>query len=69
MPVQRLPRYILLLSEILKFTPTYHIHYQLLLSVVNEMKIITSVINEKKRKEEIKIRGRKLINFLYPLLF
>ena len=51
-PVQRVPRYVLLLREVLKFTPEGHPDRQQCQRAHEEMEKVTSFINEKKREYE-----------------
>lgn len=52
MPIQRIPRYRLLLEEVIKYTPEEHIDYKDLCSALNLIKEIASFINERKRESE-----------------
>ncbi len=45
MPVQRLPRYTLLLSEIKKNTPTDHSDFNLITSAIDEMQKVTCIVD------------------------
>jgi hypothetical protein len=47
-PVQRIPRYILLLQELIKLTPTYHRDYHLLKEAIDKLVETTENINKKK---------------------
>lgn len=49
LPIQRIPRYKMLLSEILCNTPEDHVEYSSLQKAVNEIEKIASYINEQKR--------------------
>eukprot|EP00727_Mastigamoeba_balamuthi_P004155 m51a1_g13737 putative domain containing protein (1263) ;mRNA; r:156087-161140 len=51
-PVQRVPRYILLLADLLKHTPAEHPDYANLQKAVAEMKSTGEYINERKRDAE-----------------
>eukprot|EP00041_Stephanoeca_diplocostata_P037736 m.1441789 g.1441789 ORF g.1441789 m.1441789 type:complete len:80 (+) comp25095_c0_seq4:2359-2598(+) len=54
-PIQRIPRYILLLSDLMKHTHETHPDHQLLAQCVVSMKAIARHINEsKKRSEEVR---------------
>ncbi|EDR28796.1 FYVE, RhoGEF and PH domain-containing protein, putative [Entamoeba dispar SAW760] len=46
MPVQRLPRYNLLLTDLLKNTPTNHCDYQNIIKALEVMKEVTTKVNE-----------------------
>ncbi|GAM28426.1 hypothetical protein SAMD00019534_116020 [Acytostelium subglobosum LB1] len=52
MPVQRLPRYVLLLNELLKNTPPGHRNVKILEFCINGIKSVTQFINEAKRDDE-----------------
>eukprot|EP01080_Neovahlkampfia_damariscottae_P010376 gene10376-2905_t len=52
LPVQRLPRYILLLRELIKNTDKSHVDYQNLISAKLKIEQVTKEINEKKRQHE-----------------
>lgn len=53
-PIQRIPRYILLLTDLMKHTHETHPDHQLLAQCVVSMKAIARHINEsKKRSEEV----------------
>lgn len=49
-PVQRIPRYVLLLREVLKFTPETHADYSQCKEAFAEMEKVAGLINEKKRE-------------------
>eukprot|EP01094_Clydonella_sp_ATCC50884_P001575 TRINITY_DN1118_c0_g1_i1.p1 TRINITY_DN1118_c0_g1~~TRINITY_DN1118_c0_g1_i1.p1 ORF type:complete len:1050 (+),score=372.95 TRINITY_DN1118_c0_g1_i1:256-3405(+) len=52
MPVQRIPRYVLLLKEILKYTDADHGDYDSLRNAVEQMEEVATYVNEKKREAE-----------------
>jgi hypothetical protein len=52
LPVQRIPRYKLLLSELIKRTPEDHIDYANLTAAEKEVAKVANEVNEKKRKDE-----------------
>lgn len=52
LPVQRLPRYELLLRDIIKSTPEYHKDFNSLLQASKSVNEMTTVINESKRAME-----------------
>jgi len=63
MPVQRIPRYNLLLKELLKNTSQYHRDYETLVKALDAMKEIASYVNDKIKELEsvnhmINIAGR-----------
>lgn len=49
LPIQRIPRYILLVSEMIKWTPSTHVDYQFLLESKKRLEITGNEINQKKR--------------------
>jgi hypothetical protein len=51
-PVQRVPRYVLLLKELRRHTGPSHSHYSSLISALNKIQVIASFINEGKRQAE-----------------
>jgi len=51
-PVQRLPRYALLLKELIKYTPAEHQDYDQLNVALNKIKDITEFVNTNKKKAE-----------------
>lgn len=53
-PIQRLPRYILLLQQLLKNTDTNHIDYQNLDKAKKKLEKFLSLINEEKKQKETK---------------
>jgi len=56
MPVQRIPRYILLLTEIYKHTPSTHPDYAKLGQALTKVKEVAVHINEAKREAELELR-------------
>ncbi|GAM27408.1 hypothetical protein SAMD00019534_105840 [Acytostelium subglobosum LB1] len=52
MPVQRVPRYSLLLSDLVKHTWTDHPDYKTLVDATERMKAVATFLNEKKREGE-----------------
>jgi len=52
MPVQRLPRYVLLINELLKATPKDSSDYEKLNGALEMMKKLTKSVNEKKSEQE-----------------
>ena len=62
MPVQRLPRYEMLLKQLLEFTPSSHIDYSEIFSALERIKGITFEINRLKRKDISERRIRELQN-------
>eukprot|EP00158_Paraphelidium_tribonemae_P006515 Partr_v1_DN27863_c0_g1_i1_m22540 putative FYVE, RhoGEF and PH domain containing len=51
-PIQRIPRYILLLKELLKHTTKAHPDYANLLLAISRLQAIGEIINERKRESE-----------------
>jgi len=60
MPVQRLPRYELLLRELRKFTPSFHPDSEAIDEALAKMKVVNAKINEMKRDEETKQKWLKI---------
>lgn len=54
MPVQRLPRYELLLKNLADLTPSTHVDHQNLVAAYNEVRKVNEYINERKKKDEAK---------------
>jgi len=52
MPIQRLPRYVLLLQELVNHTRTDHPDYQNLKSALDKMQDVADYVNDKKRMAE-----------------
>lgn len=52
LPIQRVPRYILLVQELLKYTPPEHIDYNDLVAALVSLRDIADLINESKRDAE-----------------
>jgi len=46
LPVQRIPRYVLLLTDLLRNTPEEHVDYQAISSALNIMKVVADHIDE-----------------------
>eukprot|EP00127_Corallochytrium_limacisporum_P000983 Clim_evm67s33 gene=Clim_evmTU67s33 len=51
-PVQRIPRYLLLLEQIRKYTPRWHPDFQLLSVALLDIRKLASIVNERKRMAE-----------------
>jgi hypothetical protein len=56
MPIQRLPRYELLLSDLLKYTEENNADYNHIKQSLNKVKETTSFLNNLKRAEDSKLR-------------
>jgi hypothetical protein len=52
LPVQRIPRYVLLLQDLFKSTPESHGDYQNLKKALEKMQSVAEYVNEKKREAE-----------------
>lgn len=52
MPIQRLPRYVMLLSDLFKNTPESHIDYERLIVALKKVEGVASYVNTKKREAE-----------------
>ena len=69
MPIQRIPRYVLLLRELNKFTPEGHVDRDDLLRVSGIIASIANHINETKRQREALLRMAELDrNIIMPAL-
>jgi len=68
MPVQRIPRYVLLLQEILKRTRNDHVDYELLTSALQKIQEIAEVINSRQEDWERFNNLVHLYNSLQPKL-
>lgn len=55
-PIQRIPRYVLLLADLLKNTDSEHCDYDNLVRALDEMKKTADFINEMKRKADSRLR-------------
>lgn len=53
-PIQRIPRYVLLLEQMLKYTPEIHVDYGKLKIAVDKLREMTLFLNESKRTVEMK---------------
>lgn len=62
MPVQRLPRYELLLKGLLKLTDESHVDYANLASAVDAVVSVNQYINSRKKKEELKHTVENLLS-------
>jgi hypothetical protein len=51
-PIQRMPRYIMLLDQLIKYTPPHHIDHGNMTKALDKMKQITEYLNEAKRSAE-----------------
>lgn len=52
MPIQRLPRYVMLLSDLFKNTPEGHVDYERLIVALKKVESVASYVNTKKREAE-----------------
>ncbi|KAJ6226626.1 faciogenital dysplasia protein [Anaeramoeba flamelloides] len=52
MPVQRIPRYVLLLKDLVKNTQSYHLDYPNLVNALDKIKEIADYVNDTKREAE-----------------
>ena len=74
MPIQRVPRYALLLKELHRYTPPFHADDNTLSRTLTEIFKVAQLINENKREEENKRKvrsiaelfGNKCENLLQP---
>uniref|UniRef100_A0A6B2L3K6 DH domain-containing protein n=1 Tax=Arcella intermedia TaxID=1963864 RepID=A0A6B2L3K6_9EUKA len=60
MPVQRLPRYDLLLRELLKLTPENHVDYNNLVKAKDEIQKMNEFINDKQQEHENRLKLEQL---------
>ncbi|PRP88360.1 hypothetical protein PROFUN_03274 [Planoprotostelium fungivorum] len=67
MPIQRIPRYVLLLKELLKNTPYLHLDYSNLSTALEKIKSIARMLNEKRRETEDFQHMVTLYNSLEPI--
>eukprot|EP01101_Sappina_pedata_P007116 TRINITY_DN3704_c0_g1_i1.p1 TRINITY_DN3704_c0_g1~~TRINITY_DN3704_c0_g1_i1.p1 ORF type:complete len:576 (+),score=140.02 TRINITY_DN3704_c0_g1_i1:1429-3156(+) len=51
-PIQRIPRYVMLLAELEKYTPAEHVDYESIRKALNELKKVAETVNERQRKYE-----------------
>lgn len=65
-PIQRIPRYVLLLQELLKSTKKFHPDYKILQVAIEEIKNLAEVINKSKREWERMESVIKIYNTLKP---
>jgi len=59
-PVQRIPRYDLLLKELIKCTPEGHVDYEDLVAAEVQIKAVAMLINERKREAEQMARVKSI---------
>jgi hypothetical protein len=62
MPVQRLPRYELLLKALLKLTDESHVDYENLATAVDKVVSVNQYINTRKKNEDIKLSVKNLLS-------
>lgn len=61
-PIQRLPSILLLLERLLKYTPTTHIDYQLLIDALDRLREIAKKLNEERGKTEKHLSLFNIVN-------
>jgi len=66
MPIQRMPRYVLLLEDLLKSTPTNHVDFVNIELAVKNLKKLTIQLNERKRDSENKLAIQDIYMKLVP---
>ncbi|KAL9647384.1 hypothetical protein ABK040_011748 [Willaertia magna] len=69
LPIQRIPRYRMLLTEILNNTSSNHVEYECLKKCVKEIETVANYVNDEKRKVEqnqIVFEVQSLIHKQYP---
>lgn len=69
MPIQRAPRYSLLLDQLAKYTPEDHFDYSPTLSSVDAVKRATTTMNERYYLLYISYNFYYLLNYILVLLF
>lgn len=70
MPIQRPPRFLMLLGELVKYTPSTHIDYASLKRSVQKMSALASYLNEARRISETEIKVEEITSrFGGPLIF
>ena len=70
MPIQRPPRFLMLLGELAKYTPTTHVDYASLKRSVQKMSALTSYLNEARRISETETKVEEITSrFGGPLIF
>jgi hypothetical protein len=55
-PIQRIPRYVLLLERLLALTPDYHPEHHLLVQAVGDVNEMAVMINSRKRESLLQVR-------------
>jgi len=68
-PVQRIPRYQLLIKELLKFTTENHADYKGLMSLQEKIVELNNYSNQSKKEKDLKDKFKTLSNNLNGLLF
>eukprot|EP01133_Synstelium_polycarpum_P002438 gene2438-2771_t len=66
MPIQRMPRYVMLLEDLLKHTPTDHFDYDPIANATRVLKKATVLLNERKRESENKTTIQDVYMRLVP---
>lgn len=78
MPIQRIVRYILLLKEVIKYTPSTHPDYQMLQNAKENIKRVADHVNESKMAVENKrkilsiqdsIQNLQFVCYLFLLIY
>lgn len=70
MPIQRPPRFLMLLGELVKYTPSTHIDYASLKRSVQKMSALASYLNEARRISETETKVEEITSrFGGPLIF
>jgi hypothetical protein len=64
LPIQRIPRYVLLLEDMARSTPLRHPDYQPLITALEKMKTVAQYVNERKRDSENLQNVLKIQNIL-----
>lgn len=64
MPIQRIPRYVLLISDLFKYTPKEHVDYENLFQALKKMEDVAQYVNQKKREAENLLGVLTVLNHL-----
>eukprot|EP01091_Cochliopodium_minus_P013702 TRINITY_DN446_c1_g1_i1.p1 TRINITY_DN446_c1_g1~~TRINITY_DN446_c1_g1_i1.p1 ORF type:complete len:506 (-),score=175.59 TRINITY_DN446_c1_g1_i1:857-2227(-) len=71
LPVQRLPRYEMLLKTLLQYTPQTHVDFENLKMALEKLSLVTKEINEIKKEDQnnkvIKQLNKEFTNLTFPL--
>ncbi|XP_061162853.1 uncharacterized protein LOC133172061 [Saccostrea echinata] len=68
-PIQRFPQFIMLIKDLLKYTPHHHHDRSSLQTALTDLENVTHILNERKRESEELFQAKKLqkvLNFKVP---